>query len=33
MPVVEEVSGRREVSFAGAAAKDVMFSCGGETVR
>ena len=32
MPVVEEVSGRREVRFAGAAAKDVTFSYGGETV-
>ena len=31
-PVVEEVSGRKEVSFAGAVAENVTFSYGGETV-
>lgn len=31
-PVVEEVSGRKEVRFAGAAAEDVAFSYGGEMV-
>lgn len=32
IPVVEEVSGRKEVSFAGAVAENVTFSYGGETV-
>lgn len=31
-PVVEEVSGKKELKFAGAAAEDVTFSYGGETV-
>ncbi|MDE7223903.1 MAG: ABC transporter ATP-binding protein/permease, partial [Acetatifactor sp.] len=31
-PVVEEVYGRREIQFAGAAAENVIFSYGGETV-
>lgn len=31
-PAVEEVSGRKEVSFSGAAAENVTFSYGGETV-
>lgn len=32
MPVVDEVSGREEIRFAGAAAENVTFSYGGETV-